>query len=72
MWRCNKCGREVVASCCYDRGPILTGITQYGDVDESKIYQIDLFATGYCCEGTTYDECNNEGDILTDIAYWED
>lgn len=72
MWRCNKCGREVVASCCYDRGPILTGITQYGDVDESKIYQIDLFATGYCCEGTTYGECDNEGDILTDIAYWKE
>ena len=72
MWKCKKCGREVVASCCYDRGPILTGITQHGDIDESKIYQIDLFVTSYCCEGTTYDECDNEGEFLSDIAYLED
>lgn len=71
MWKCNKCGKEVVAYCYHDRGAILTGITKDGDADESKIYKIDLFATGYCCEGTTYDECDNEGYILTDIAYWE-
>lgn len=72
MWKCNKCGKEVIASCYHDKGPILAGITKNESVDESKIYEIDLTATYYCCEGTTYGECDNEGEFLSDIAYWED
>lgn len=67
MWKCKHCGEEILADCYYDRGPILTGINKYGQADENKIYEIDLSINIYFCPN-----CDEESEVLTDIAYWEE
>lgn len=72
MWKCKKCGGEIIADCCYDRDTILTGVSKDGTPDENKIYRLEIDINTYQCENYFNGECNAESINLEKIAYWED
>ncbi len=68
MWRCKKCGGEVVESIIY----IYNG-TAVGKLDKEGCTK-DIQLINYDCHDSEYEccECGKSGEVLEKIAKWSD
>lgn len=67
MWRCKKCGDEIIGDV---RGKIESGwgfVDEEGTVDELQDFDLDFCVVAYRCN-----DCGAESQDLEEIAVWKD